>query len=122
MPLSHASREHFSFGADTLGETVASLVWASLRHHRTFIPIDSESAVVTAIGRLLSVSWVPNLAVALLFIALGIRRLRDQSRDPVPMAELFLLLLSGTLVLTFALESIPKLVETGATSVSGDSM
>ena len=103
VPLSYARREDFSFGADTLGETVSSLVWASLRHHRSFVPIDSESGVVTVIGRLLSASWVPTLAVALLFVALGIRRLRDRSQARVSRVELFLVLSSGTLVLTFAL-------------------
>jgi hypothetical protein len=104
VPLSHARREHFWFGAETLDQTVQSLVDASLRHHHTTYPLDTEGAIFEAMCRTLSALWIPTLCLAVL--AAGISTLRGLGTDPpgrFSPSQTFLLLIAWTTSLTFSL-------------------
>ncbi|HEY5753109.1 MAG TPA: hypothetical protein VIT21_08170 [Chthoniobacterales bacterium] len=79
VPLSHATREHFVFGADTLGETLSSLVSMSLAHHPTAWSMTSAARLFERIltlaipvvlgvalfrsGILLAVTWATTLGL-----------------------------------------------------------
>jgi hypothetical protein len=104
VPLSHARREAFWFGAETLVQTVQSLVDVSLRHHHTIYPLDTNRAVFEVICRTMAALWIPTLCIAA--VVAGVvthRRLRAQSLVGFSPPQTFLFLIAGTLTLTFGL-------------------
>ena len=104
VPLSHAKRGQFTFGAETLDQTVRSLVDTSLRHHHTTYPLDTDGALFEAVCRALSYLWIPTLCIVAL--AAGILTLRSLRTDFLARSsppQVFLLLIAGTLSVTFGL-------------------
>jgi hypothetical protein len=73
VPLSHARRDHFFYGAETLTEGIHSLVEASLQHHRTAV-LDVQSPTIGTLVNLIAYGALPVSAL-LLAIAIA-RRLR----------------------------------------------
>jgi hypothetical protein len=73
VPLSHARRDHFFYGAETLAEGIRSLLTASLQHHRTAI-VDVQGPIAGTLVNLLASGAVP--LGALLLAVVGARRFR----------------------------------------------
>lgn len=101
VPFSRAKQEHFRYGADRLGETVTSLVDASLRHHPSGWLIDGLAATV---GSVETKILVPLTLTALLATAAVVSTLAVRARSVAPLAaaDRILLLLTGTLGVTLA--------------------
>ena len=101
VPLSRAEREHFTYGASRLADTVTSLVDLSVRHHPSGWSIDTLTAMV---GRVEATVLVPLTLIALLTTAgiLATRALRARSLSALTSEDRFLLLLTGTLYVTLA--------------------
>ena len=101
VPVSLAEREHFTYGASRLGETVTSLVDLSVRHHPTGWPIDTFTAIV---GNVETTLLVPLTLTALLATAsvVATRAVRARNLSALTSQDRILLLLTGTLGMTLA--------------------
>ena len=101
VPLSRAEREDFYYGASRLGDTVASLVDVSLRHHPSGWPIDT---LTTMVGSVEAKVLVPLTLIALLATAgiVATRAVRARSLSALTSEDRVLLLLTGTLTVTLA--------------------
>jgi len=101
VPLTLAEREHFTYGASGLSETVTSLVNLSVWHHPTGWYIDTVGEMV---GSVVSTYLVP-LTLATLFATAGIigaRAVRARKSSVLTAQDRALLLLAGTLTITLA--------------------
>ena len=101
VPLGLAEREHFTYGAARLSETVASLVQRSVRHHLSDWPTDTLTASVANVEAGLLVP----LALTVLLVAAGLvatRVVRARSLSSLTPQDRSVLLLTGTLSVTLA--------------------
>jgi hypothetical protein len=97
VPLSQATRSHFTYGAPTLVRSVASLVDASVHHDRPPWPPDPRDLVPSRLSLVLMSSVLPLVAavVCVLIVRIGWRLKQSDATD----RERCLALLGGGLVL-----------------------
>ena len=105
VPLSRAGREHFFFGASTLGRTVTSLVEASFGHDAGAWPISAPEVAPDLLSRV--VAWgivAPTMVMVAWVVCLSVRRtVGARGRSPLDLVDRFLILVGGTLALTLIL-------------------
>ncbi len=105
VPLSHATSDHFFFGASTLGQTITSLVEPSLRHDAGAWPISAPEVPPAALSR--AVAWgvvVPTMLVAAGVACVSmIRTVRMGPEGRWDLLDRFLALVGGTTALTLLL-------------------
>lgn len=99
VPLGLAEREHFTYGASRLGETVTSLVDLSVRHHPSGWSIDAFNAVLAGV----EARFLVPITLAGLLVTAGLvatRAVRARSVATLPSQDRILLLVTGTLGIT----------------------
>lgn len=101
VPLNRAEREHFTYGAGRLGETVTSLVDASMRHHPSGWPINWLAATIGSVENKVLVPLTLTALLATVGIV-AMRAVRARSVSRLTGEDRILLLLTGTLTVTLA--------------------
>ena len=99
VPLSHARRDHFFYGAVSTPEMVRSLVTASLRYHAAHMPFASSSGTPSLPGAITdAVVMVAVLAAAGTFLWLLLRGVRASSGHSAPLSPLGIMASAATLL------------------------